>query len=80
MNVLIISPEAGIFYSLMGYGNVGVIYNTAFYSGTSNQKRHKFGFNMNIRKGYFEVSGSGNYCISDYYKTLEYNVGLNIRF
>ncbi|MGE3063341.1 MAG: hypothetical protein AB7T10_06870 [bacterium] len=79
MNVLIVTPEAGIYYSLSGYGNAGAVYSTSYYSGTSSQNRQKIGLNVNLARGYFEVSASCNYQISRYYKILEYEFGLKVK-
>ncbi len=78
MNVMIISPEIGAYYSLPGIGNAGITYSTSWYSGTSSQQRHKMGGNLGFKKGYFEASGSINYAVSDYYKTLEYTLSIKI--
>jgi len=78
MDVIIISPEIGVYYSFPQIGNAGLTYSTSLYSGTSSQQRHNVGFNVNLKRGYFEISGGGNYSKSDYYTTLEYNIGLKM--
>lgn len=80
MDVIIITPEMGVFYAVSLLGSAGIIYNTSLYTGSSEQIRHNVGLNLNIRKGYFDIKASGNYAVSDYYKTLEYNINVGMRF